>query len=246
MVVNTGKPVDLTGQRFGMLTVLGVSEDVYIDPKRGYKYKKWDCQCDCGNIISVRTSALTCKSKGSIRSCGCVRMQHMLETRITHGESHTRLYKIWLGMKKRCYNENCKSYKNYGGRGIRVCDEWLNDFEAFKSWAINNGYKTELSIDRIDVNGDYSPDNCRWSDDFIQANNRRSNHLLEFNGEIKTIAAWAEEYGLNYHTLFARLDRGWDVEESLTIPMGKYTAGQRKKAIKYGIYEKWIEGSEQD
>lgn len=229
-----------------MLTVLSVSKDVYIDPKRGSKYKKWDCLCDCGNTISVRTSALTCKSRGNIRSCGCVRMQHMVETRIKHKGSNTRLYKIWLGMKKRCYNTSSKAYKNYGGRGICVCNEWLNDFESFRTWSLCNGYTSELSIDRIDVNGNYCPENCRWINDCAQANNRRNNHLLEYNGEVKTVATWAEEYELNYHTLFSRLDRGWSVEEALKTPLGKYMAGQRKKAIKDGIYEKRLESSEQD
>lgn len=228
-----------------MLTVLGVSKDVYIDPKRGSKYKKWDCLCDCGNIISVRTCGLTsnCESRECTHSCGCQRMQHMWETRVTHGESKSRLYKIWKGMRKRCYNEKCYSYENYGGRGIKVCDEWNNDYLVFREWALNNGYDDSLTIDRINVNGNYCPENCRWVDMHVQANNNRNNHLITFDGRTQTLSNWAEEYNINYHTLVARLDRGWSIEESFLIPVGKYTAGQRKKAIKDGIYEKRFEGS---
>ena len=237
-MIDTGKPVDLTGQRFGMLTVLGVSKDVYIDPKRGSHYKKWDCKCDCGRIISVRTSALTCggNSRGHTRSCGCERMQHMLETRIIHGESKTRIYKIWIGIKKRCYNKNCKSYENYGGRGIRVCEEWENDYEAFKKWSLENGYNDLLTVDRVNVDGDYSPENCRWVNHHVQANNTRSNRLITFNGKTQTLSDWASEYNINYSTLFSRLYRGWSIEESLLTPIGEYVAGQRKKVIADGIY----------
>jgi len=214
-----------------MLTVLGVSEDVYIDPKRGWKYKKWDCQCDCGNIISVRTSSLTRKDGNGTKSCGCQRMEHMLETRIIHGESNTRLYKIWKGIRKRCYNKNSVSYVYYGERGIKMCDEWYNDYSTFMEWALSHGYEDSLTIDRINVNGDYCPENCRWTTMLVQSNNSRHCHYITYNGETHTISEWARILDISRLTLSNRIiNLGWSIEEAFTIPTGKYTASQRNKA----------------
>lgn len=223
-----GKFEDLTGRRFGRLTVIGVSSEVYVDPKLGYKYKKWDCICDCGKVISVRTSFLKRKDN-YIRSCGCQRMKHMYEASTTHGESGTRLHKIWKGMKKRCYNNRCRSYKDYGGRGITVCDEWLNDFMAFRNWSLQNGYADDLSIDRIDVNSNYCPENCRWATDLVQANNSRHCHWITYNGKTQSLSDWAREYNIKSGTLESRLNTGWDIEEALLTPINFYKAGQRKK-----------------
>ena len=127
-------------------------------------------------------------------------------------------------MKQRCYNKNSKSYKNYGGRGIKICDEWLskeNGFLNFYNWAINNGYNSNLSIDRIDNNGNYEPSNCRWVNNLIQSNNRRNNRKLTFNGDTLNISEWAKKYNLTISTINHRLDRGWSVEKTLTTPLKK-------------------------
>lgn len=136
-----------------------------------------------------------------------------------HGGSGTRLYSIWIGMKRRCKNPNRQNYKHYGENGITVCDEWINNFQAFYDWSMVNGYSEDLTIDRIDVRGNYSPENCRWATKKDQANNRRSSHVLTYNGKTQTLRQWAEEYGVNYGTFVNRIDRNnWPIEKALTTP----------------------------
>lgn len=125
-----------------------------------------------------------------------------------HGKEPQRLYYAWSNMRKRCYQKQNAKYKSYGGRGVKVCSEWLHSFPAFRDWAIANGYKDNLTIDRIDTNGDYEPSNCRWVTQKIQQNNRRNNHPIEFNGETHTMAEWAEITGIPYHTIKYRVKRG--------------------------------------
>lgn len=127
--------------------------------------------------------------------------------------SYDRLYKIHQKMKERCYNKNAKSYKNYGGRGITICKEWLDDYKNFKEWALKNGYNDNLTIDRINVNGNYEPNNCRWADAKTQQNNRRNNHYIEYNGQIKTLKQWSEIYNLCPDTIAKRIKRGVDKDE---------------------------------
>lgn len=137
-----------------------------------------------------------------------------------HGLNETRIYKTWVRMKVRCYNQNHDRYKNYGGRGITVCDEWKNDFKKFYEWAMKNGYSDDLTIDRIDVNGNYEPSNCRWITNKEQCNNRRNNHFITYNGKTQTVSEWAEEIGLDYNTLLVRINRlHWDIEKALTTPL---------------------------
>lgn len=130
----------------------------------------------------------------------------------------TRLYNIWNGMIGRCTRESYPSYKNYGGKGIRVCEEWINSFDAFREWALSHGYADNLTIDRIDSKADYSPDNCKWSSMKEQQNNKMNNHLVTFEGVTKTVAQWAEVLGIKQHTLYTRLKRNWSAEKALTTP----------------------------
>ncbi len=156
--------IDLTGKVFGKLTVLQRDKTVN-------KRTKWLCKCECGNEISVEAYNL---KTGHTQSCGCFQKEATSTASKTHGKTHTRLYRIWNCMKNRCYRKSYHAYNHYGGRGITVCDEWLNDFQAFHDWAIANGYNDGLSIDRIDVDKGYSPHNCRWVTMAEQNKNKRA------------------------------------------------------------------------
>lgn len=204
-----GKFIDLTGQKYGKLTVISRSKD-YISPK-GYIAVNWKCKCDCGKIIIIRGCNL---KSGATRSCGCEKVLH--PNRTTHGGTNTRLYKIWKHMRTRCKNPNDLTYNDYGGRGITICNEW-DDFEEFRNWSLEHGYTDDLSIDRVDYNGNYCPDNCRWTDALTQANNTRRNHLITCNGETRTMAEWARITGISYHKLKDRLNKcKWSAEKALT------------------------------
>ena len=201
---------DLVGQRFGRLTVI---EQAGIN-----KYKKalFSCICDCGKCCEVIGSKLV---SGHTKSCGCLQKEKASKRMTTHGNSMTRLAGIWYGMRKRCGDPNSKEY---GGRGIKICDEWLNSFQAFYEWAMENGYSNDLTIDRIDVNGNYEPSNCRWTTSKVQNNNRSNNRFMTFNGETHTMAEWADITGIKYQVLASRiLNHGWTVERALTQKVRK-------------------------
>ena len=200
------KCIDLTGQKFGKLAVI---------QRIGSKDRKavWRCRCDCENIVDVVGKDLR---NGHTKSCGCLRVEQTSKVHRTHGKSKSRLFSIWQAMLKRCYRNNNKDYKRYGGRGITVCEEWLK-FEPFNDWAVANGYKEGLTIDRIDTNGNYEPSNCRWATIKEQCNNRTNNSFITYNGKTQTITQWADELGINYRTLVGRVKRlHWSVEKAFT------------------------------
>lgn len=202
---------DLSGERFGRWTVL---ERVYKEGMAGTLFK---CECDCGNIGIVDSSTLL---KGKSKSCGCYQKIYDSESNKTHGMSGTRIWRIWQCMRSRCNSERDTTYQYYGARGIKVCDEWNNGFESFHKWAVNNGYKDNLTLDRIDVNGNYEPDNCRWITMKKQCNNRRNNVLYELNGQEKTLSQWVDEYGMDYQKVYRRMYYlKWNLEKALTTPI---------------------------
>jgi len=178
---------DLIGRQFGYLTVIECV-GTHTSPC-GSRRKLWKCKCKCGNETVVNASNLL---NGTTKSCGCWRLSKVVERNTKHGGVHDRLYGIWRSMKRRCNSPKDSHYESYGGRGIKVCDEWRN-YKNFKEWAYLNGYDEtakfgSCTIDRIDNDGDYSPENCRWVDRITQANNTSRNRYVEFEGQKLTIA----------------------------------------------------------
>lgn len=208
------KRQNLIGKRVGQLEVI---EKAYS--KKGNVF--WKCQCDCGNICYYSTGDL---NRGQIKSCGCYKKSGV--TSITHGLTHNRIRTIWVNMKQRCENPNNPNYKYYGDRGITVCKEWQN-LETFYEWANSNGYRDNLTIDRIDVNGNYEPSNCRWITMKEQHNNKRSNRIIEYRGQKYTLTQLAEKSGIKKTTLKERLNLGWSVEDAVSRPVRQRTRGYR-------------------
>lgn len=190
------KKIDLTGKKFGRLTVLAESG------RNKNNHIIWLCKCDCGNEKNVLGDSLR---RGHTLSCGCLALEKLSKRSYKHGYSNERLYRIWAGIKTRTTNKNRREYPNYGGRGIRMCSEWFSDYLVFRKWALENGYGDSLSIDRIDVNGNYEPSNCRWANDNVQMNNQRSNHLITCNGKTQNIAQWSKETGIPRPTISSRI-----------------------------------------
>lgn len=205
-----GTPKDITGMKFN-----------FIMPIRcvGSEHKKrlWECKCDCGNVFVTEATLII---SGHTKSCGCWKRYINSQLHRTHGQTGTRLNRIWRGMKSRCNNPHVKDFSYYGGRGIKVCKEWSDSFESFRDWANSNGYAENLTLDRIEVNDNYTPDNCRWVDRLTQSRNKRDNVCLTLYGKTKTLMEWSEILGFDRHTIRHRLDRGWSVEKTLTtIPV---------------------------
>lgn len=207
-----GKFRDLTGKRFGRWTVLNRVPHNDKDNK-----VLWHCKCDCGAEREINSGSLL---SGNSKSCGCLKNENTSIRVRTHGMSSTRLFHIWQGIRKRCNNPNSATFKHYGGRGISVCEEWER-FEPFRDWALASGYSDELTIDRIDVSGNYEPSNCRWATQKTQKNNKRNNHYMSFRGETHTMAEWSEILQIPYSTLNRRKNLGWDDERALTQPVRK-------------------------
>lgn len=195
---------DLTGERFGRLLVLRKSN------KKNGRKTYWICQCDCGNVKEIRSDCL-----GIVKSCGCIKKEQdkvNLEANHRHKLSGTRLYQEWQGIKSRCLDKRNKRYNDYGGRGIKICTEWLIPDNFFK-WALDNGYKDTLTIDRINNDGNYDPSNCRWVDNKSQSNNRRSNILITYQNKTQTLMQWCEELRLDYKRCYSRYKRGLSLDK---------------------------------
>lgn len=199
------KFIDLTGERFFCLKVI----QRYKDHDGYHNHTYWQCKCDCGKMAIVASEHLR---SGRIKSCGCWR--DMMA--VTHGQSKSKLYRVWRGIIERTTYKKCEAYKFYGARGIKMCKEWRQSFEAFFEWARSNGYEEGLTIDRIDSNGNYEPSNCRWIGMKAQQNNRTNNHLIECNGVTHTMSEWSDILDIKYSTLSMRLNTyGWSVERAL-------------------------------
>lgn len=201
----SSRRIDMVGKQFGRLTVLKMSEHRGGNGRDIY----WTCQCSCEDetIFDVLGTALRRNNKPTL-SCGCIAR----EVNTKHGLSRTRIYKIWDNMKYRCLNSNCSFYNFYGGRGIKICDEWLdeeNGFINFYNWSMKNGYNDNLTIDRINNDGNYKPDNCRWATQKEQMNNRSDNNFITINGRTQTVTQWGEETGIGDNVIFGRIRMGW-------------------------------------
>ena len=208
--------IDLTNKQFGNLTVMYRVYPNNLTKKHTY----WKCKCKCGKETVVSSNHLR---TGHTKSCGCSHnyLKGSKSFLYKHGKRNTRLYGIWATMKSRCLNKNNIKYKNYGARGISIYSKWTdkeNGFMNFYNWAINNGYIEKLTLDRIDVNGNYEPNNCRWITLKEQNYNKTTTKYLTYKHRKKPLIKWAEEYHINHNTLYKRIKTGWDIEKALTTP----------------------------
>jgi len=216
-----GKRIDEVGNVYGRLTV--VSETGQDD----YGNYQWNCLCSCGQTTEVKGGSLR---KGDTKSCGCLQRDISRDQLKTHGMSNTQTYERWVAMRQRCINPTNESYPNYGGRGISVCDDWVDSFETFYS---DMGAKPEgRSLDRVDNNGDYNKDNCRWATKTEQDNNKRTNKLLTYDERTQTLAQWCSELNLSSTAVAYRLRNGWSTKDALTIPIRKWNrVGDRRNEM---------------
>lgn len=201
--------IDLTGRRFGKWTVLEYSHSKHLS--------YWLCKCDCGTIKSVVGTSL---SNGSSACCGCVQREKLINRNYRHGFGRDKPteYRIWLGLKNRCYNPRNPSFKRYGKRGITVSPDWADSFMKFYN-DMGRRPGLEYTIDRIDNDGPYSKENCRWADIFTQANNTRKNKYISYNGQSHSISEWSRLVGLSSGTLNYRINSGWPIEKALTTKL---------------------------
>ena len=202
---------DLTGQVIGNFEVI----KLYDRKKDGHV--RWLCKClSCGNLTKLTSYELTHKKK---KSCGCLTNNIISQKNTKHGLRQTRIYNIWAKLRARCYRKTDRLFSYYGERGIRVCEEWNSHFISFYNWALENGYEDNLTIDRIDVNGDYEPNNCRWVNMKAQCNNKRNNIIIMYKGKEQTLKQWCEELQVDYKLVHGRIKyRGWSIEKALTTP----------------------------
>lgn len=202
--------INLVGKKFERLTVISfVGRNIH-------KQRLYECLCACGNIVIVVSGSLT---QGNTHSCGCFKLDRISEVKTIHGESHkTKEYEAWKGIIKRCYNTKTTQYKDYGGRGVTVCDRWRHSYENFLA-DMGRAPSSKHSLDRKENQGIYEPDNCRWATKIEQMNNTRRNIMIDFTGELKTLPDWCRLLGLNYNTVRRRVcNYGWAIEKSLTTP----------------------------
>lgn len=200
-----GQFIDLTGRRFVKLTVIERAEDRVSGTKPKVM---WRCRCDCGKDVIVSGGAL---KRGTTVSCGCKKRKHGYANK-------ERLYQTWGNMRSRCNNPQNKRYAQYGGRGISICPEW-DDYAVFRNWAISAGYRDDLTIDRVDVDGNYCPENCRWATTEEQMNNMTKNRYLSYQGKTMTMSEWAKELGISYGAINHRIQRGWSMERIASTPV---------------------------
>lgn len=201
--------IDLTGERFGRLTV------IQPEGKNRHGSYMWLCRCDCGTMKVLNSSELR---RGNVNSCGCLSRELARERLTKHGYSRTRIYSEWKKMNGRCRDDNSYNTLKYAKRGIKVCDSWANDFQAFLDHVSRLPHYDEpgYSLDRIDNDGDYEPGNVRWANAVTQANNRSSNVYITYSGETHTMAEWARKLGMSYNKLQWRIYSGWPIEKALS------------------------------
>lgn len=204
---------DISGTKFNQLTAISFS-----CRRNGHQVWLWECDCENKTRKEILLSHV---KRGSIKSCGCIIIKNNKERpgARTHGGKGTRLYNIWRDIKARCFNPNNKDYGRYGGRGIKMCQEWKDNFQLFRDWALLTHYSGLLQIDRINNDGNYTPHNCRWITGKQNCNNKRNNRLLEYKGQTQTISQWADEYNISSAVLSYRLDNNWLIEEALNKPV---------------------------
>ena len=201
----------LVGTKFNNLTILG------IHSKDNAGHYKLICKCDCGNIKNIRADRVI---NGVTKTCGCKNLNYDCNL---NGLSRKfpALYSCWNTIRHRCYNPKNEKYKYYGARGIAICEEWRKSFKPFFEWAMANNYRKGLSIDRIDVNGNYEPSNCRWVNNLVQARNKTNNKMVTYNGITKCLVQWCEDLNTPYNTIRARIRLGWDIAKAFETPVNK-------------------------
>lgn len=220
-----GRPMlDISGKRFFRLVAIEKDDSKY-DGRHVY----WKCKCDCGNEVIVRKDSLL---SGHAKSCGCYLQERYKDGHLkTHGMKNTRIYGIWGGMKTRCFCKSAPKYSSYGGRGITVCKDWTDDFMNFYNWSMNNGYSDELTIDRIDPNGNYEPSNCRWANHETQNYNKRSTRKIVVDGKEKTLKDIEKEYGIPMSTLRSRYQKYKSGKYTVDDLISKKKSASLKKTI---------------